>query len=151
MRLAFTINSSPVAAQSVQLNRRIGKFYNPLYLKMKEWKRWLAEQMIGDPLQGPLYVSVFYAFQNAKKARDRIEMTNRPDVDNLQKFLFDCCNGVVWEDDKQVTTLFVHKYYDTRPSVRIEVGQYASGGVWEKFYRWKDSFISYMAKIWKEI
>lgn len=28
--------------------------------------------------------------------------TKKPDKDNLEKFVMDCCNGVVWHDDSQV-------------------------------------------------
>jgi hypothetical protein len=33
----------------------------------------------------------------------------RPDGDNLEKFLNDCCKGIVWEDDSQISWILRSK------------------------------------------
>ena len=49
------------------------------------------------------------------------EHTTRPDVDNLAKFVKDCCNGEVWKDDSQVHELYAGKMYGTTPQTIIRV------------------------------
>lgn len=39
-------------------------------------------------------------------------VATRPDIDNLVKFILDCCTGVLYEDDTQVVKLVVTKMYD---------------------------------------
>jgi Holliday junction resolvase RusA-like endonuclease len=55
--------------------------------------------------------------------RGEIVPTSRNgDLDNIAKSILDALNGVVYEDDCQVTTLFITKKYGNDPytSVRIE-------------------------------
>ena len=39
----------------------------------------------------------------------------KPDVDNLLKYLKDCCNEVVWHDDSQVVSVAASKVYAREP------------------------------------
>ncbi len=48
---------------------------------------------------------------------------HKPDVDNLAKFYLDAANGILWEDDKSITSLKVSKYYCTKPRTVIRVMQ----------------------------
>jgi Holliday junction resolvase RusA-like endonuclease len=43
----------------------------------------------------------------------------RPDIDNYVKFYFDAMNGVVYSDDRLITSLFAHKAYSKNPRVEI--------------------------------
>lgn len=45
--------------------------------------------------------------------------TVAPDLDNLAKAVLDGCNGVVFEDDKQVVYLEATKRYADRPGVAV--------------------------------
>lgn len=47
--------------------------------------------------------------------------TCKPDLDNLVKLLMDAMNGVVYVDDKQVTTVVASKRYGTKPRIEITV------------------------------
>ncbi|MGI4776932.1 MAG: RusA family crossover junction endodeoxyribonuclease [Janthinobacterium lividum] len=49
--------------------------------------------------------------------------TTKPDIDNVEKIVFDAINGVVWKDDVQVVDVAKTKRYGLVPgvSVRIEV------------------------------
>jgi Holliday junction resolvase RusA-like endonuclease len=56
-------------------------------------------------------------------ARERWPHASKPDADNIQKHIADCCNGVVWVDDKQVWSYSIEKRYSANPgySIRIEI------------------------------
>jgi|SRR6185369_16984055 len=45
----------------------------------------------------------------------------RPDLDNLEKWILDCGNGILWEDDAQIYKLESEKMYCTNPRTEIEI------------------------------
>ncbi len=47
--------------------------------------------------------------------------TSKPDVDNVQKAIYDALNGIVWADDKQIVSGSFSKHYASAPLVRIRV------------------------------
>ena len=47
--------------------------------------------------------------------------TKKPDIDNLCKFLFDCCNGVVFNDDSQIFQLSASKTYAELPRTEFTI------------------------------
>jgi Holliday junction resolvase RusA-like endonuclease len=48
--------------------------------------------------------------------------TSKPDGDNLEKLYFDCGNGILWEDDSQITKLlFKEKKYGSNPRTEITI------------------------------
>lgn len=46
-----------------------------------------------------------------KMATNEIRPTKKPDSDNIAKIILDALNGVAYQDDKQVVSLQVEKYY----------------------------------------
>lgn len=73
---------------------------------------WEARaQRRGDPLQGPLAVTVDLYWSDHRKH----------DIDNL-KALLDALNGVLWEDDGQIIDLHTRKHFDKEhPRVELTV------------------------------
>jgi Holliday junction resolvase RusA-like endonuclease len=55
--------------------------------------------------------------QEAAKRGD--EVPGKPDLDNVAKAVLDACNGVLYDDDKQVVQLRVEKAYCTDPRTEI--------------------------------
>lgn len=52
--------------------------------------------------------------------------TGTPDLDNLQKAIFDALNGIVWQDDAQVVHVTAQKIYcehEESPRIELFVGQ----------------------------
>jgi Holliday junction resolvase RusA-like endonuclease len=47
--------------------------------------------------------------------------TTKPDIDNVEKAVFDGMNGVVWKDDVQVVDVAKSKRYGLTPGVTVEV------------------------------
>ena len=124
----FTIPVRPKPKQRPQHGR--GYTYTP-----KETREY--EQMVGiyarmaikQPLEGAIRVKVdFYlpipkSWPEGKKrlaeAGD-IRPASKPDLDNLEKALFDGINGIVWIDDAQVVEVHKAEWYgDPRTDVEI--------------------------------
>jgi Holliday junction resolvase RusA-like endonuclease len=47
--------------------------------------------------------------------------TTKPDIDNVEKAIFDGLNGVVWKDDVQVVSVTKRKRYSDTPGVAVTV------------------------------
>jgi Holliday junction resolvase RusA-like endonuclease len=50
--------------------------------------------------------------------------TNKPDIDNILKAVSDAMNGVVYDDDRQIISVRVVKYYGQIPHLSIKVGEH---------------------------
>lgn len=80
------------------------------------------------PMAGPVIVRIEAYFQTplswsgAKQERHEGKYRPKtPDTDNIVKILFDAMNGMIWEDDKQVVSSKVDKYYSTKPRTIIRI------------------------------
>lgn len=82
------------------------------------------------PLTGPLEVRmIFYRpiqtslskKEHAKRAIGEQLPDVKPDTDNYVKAMWDAMNGVVWEDDKQITDFSAKKRYSEHPRIELEV------------------------------
>ncbi len=85
-------------------------------LKTREFVRETMEQHSLPTLKGPLLAVVHYRIPASvalkyKRRRDRhlLPHTTRPDGDNLEKFLNDAMNGLLWEDDSRIVWLLRSK------------------------------------------
>ena len=47
--------------------------------------------------------------------------TSKPDIDNVEKILFDGLNGIVWKDDVQVVDVVKRKRYGATPGVQMTI------------------------------
>ncbi len=51
----------------------------------------------------------------------QIRPTTKPDIDNVEKAIFDGCNGVVWRDDVCVVSVIKEKRYGATPGVFVKI------------------------------
>lgn len=103
--------------------------YNPRHSEKTRLKTYLLSLGI-KTLSGPLKVSLFFFMAipkstSKKKRKDMIEgmvyYDRKPDLDNLVKFVFDYCTGILFDDDRQIVQLDAFKWYDEYPSTMIEI------------------------------
>ena len=59
--------------------------------------------------------------KKTKMAKGVIRPTKRPDLDNLMKAVTDAINGVAYEDDSQIVSATVEKYYSEEPRTEIKI------------------------------
>jgi Holliday junction resolvase RusA-like endonuclease len=50
-----------------------------------------------------------------------IDHVQKPDLDNLEKFILDCANGILYIDDAQIVRLSSSKHYSTNPRTEITI------------------------------
>jgi len=130
--LQFVIPGPPVGKGRPRFSTAGGKPRSYTPAVTREYEALIAaraaEAMAGrDPLKTPLRVmieatmSIPLSWSKAKRqaALDGDVYPSRPDVDNIAKTVLDGMNGVVYEDDAQVTHLKVNKKYAQEGSVTV--------------------------------
>jgi len=127
----YDIDIVPMGA--VRMTRK-GKFTNKYAINYLTFKRLVQHQWkkqhAGDLLTGPLQVDIIFIMpipkngrsQNRKVAAGEYQ-TTKPDIDNLQKSVFDAANQIIWEDDNQVCKVSAQKIYGDAPGIKMEVKQ----------------------------
>jgi Holliday junction resolvase RusA-like endonuclease len=103
----ITIPFTPKPKGSVRLGKKGA--YNPSAYGMKRLRNYVAQRLNDEQfplLKGPLLVIIHFRLPGLKshdlekrKARHLMPHTSRPDGDNLEKFVNDALNGVLWADD----------------------------------------------------
>jgi Holliday junction resolvase RusA-like endonuclease len=98
-------------------------------------KLFASRAMAGRALiEGAVRVEMLIACQipaswsqkkQASAAAGGVLPTTKPDVDNVEKALFDAMNGVVWKDDVQVVSVVKDKRYSPLPGVTVTVEEIA--------------------------
>ena len=73
-------------------------------------------------------ITAYYTIPKSESKRKRQAMLDRvilpmkkPDVDNLVKVYMDAGNGVIFDDDAQVTSIGVRKFYSDKPMVVVTI------------------------------
>ena len=64
------------------------------------------------------------SWSKTKKAQaltGEVMPTTKPDIDNVEKAVFDGLNGVAWKDDVQVVQVTKRKRYAPLPGVYVEI------------------------------
>lgn len=129
----ITILGNPIAKKRPRFVRR-GKFvgtYNCQDTEEGKFK-WDLLAQVGDmePVEGAVsltcrfFMPIPASMSNKKRALyvggvyDHIK---KPDLDNLVKFVKDCCNGILWRDDSQVVSLTASKAYHSTPATEIRI------------------------------
>ena len=113
--MLIVIFGRPIAKKRPRFVRR-GKFVSTYNCQETEEGRWLweAKGQIHKMLTGPITMKCNFFFARPKshfgtgKNHNKLKSsaptfhTQTPDIDNLQKFVKDCLNGIAYKDDCQI-------------------------------------------------
>lgn len=122
--IEITIQGRPIAKKRPRFARR-GAYVAVINDQETEEGRFLLDlrQQVQTPLEGPVCVEMIFVLPRPKghfgtgknactlKPSAPRHPTSKPDLDNLEKFVSDCCNGVLWADDNQVVQSVTRKQY----------------------------------------
>lgn len=134
--ITFFVPGQPVAKGRPRVTTRGGNFasmYTPA--KTVAYEGLVAHSakvaMAGAPLiDGPVFARLQIVLQIpaswSQKKRSaaiagQVYPTTKPDIDNVEKAIFDGLNGVVWRDDVQVVEVAKRKCYGDTPGVQVTV------------------------------
>ena len=128
-RTAFTIFGKPYAKKRPRFSRKSGRAFNPS-------ENTVAENSLGavaathfpQPLTGPVRLEIIAVFgipaswAKAKKAAMAYRHhTQKPDCDNIGKWVCDGLNRIAWADDCQVAEITVRKSWGPNDQTTIFV------------------------------
>ena len=102
----------------------IASLYNDNDKVLKPWRKHItaiAAAFATERLEGPIGVELEFRFVRPKTVT-RDHMTVKPDVDKLQRALFDgITDAGVWRDDSQVVSVAADKVYAATAGVHVRI------------------------------
>lgn len=140
--MKLIVNWNPIAKQRhkdfvkvLKNGKHFRGRYNPQKKIADEFSSILLNQLPVDfkPIQGPLFVQLWYGLKRPKahygtgRNKGKLKASapkypgKKPDIDNYEKFIYDCLSGVVIRDDSQICSCRHDKRYSEIPRVEIEI------------------------------
>ena len=103
------ISTEPISVNALYTGRRFLTKNGKATKEAMSWeiKSWWKH----EPLKDDVCINVLFYFKD-----------NRKDIDGCLKALLDCMQGIVYENDRQITELHIFKMIDKKkPRVEIQV------------------------------
>jgi len=135
--LSLIIVGKPIS-QKRHRHTKKGFTYDPSKPEKKEFISKI-EKKPKKPFKGYIHLQVYFYIPYPKKyyrtgkysdqLKDGVPYycIARPDVDNYLKFVMDCLNGIMYEDDSQVVNVEATKMYSTEPQTIIIIKEMKNG------------------------
>jgi Holliday junction resolvase RusA-like endonuclease len=135
--LSLIIKGKPIS-QKRHRHTKKGFTYDPSKPEKKEFISKI-EKKPKKPFKGYIHLQVYFYIPYPKKYyrtgkySDQLKdgapyyCIARPDVDNYLKFVMDCLNGIMYEDDSQVVNVEATKMYSTEPQTIIIIKEMKNG------------------------
>lgn len=130
MKIEFIVYGKPQGKQRPRFTRRGNRAYTPKETKLYEQQIAKAYRMAANGFtfgELPVKICITAIFPKAKTSRKEYP-TVKPDIDNIQKAVFDGLNGAAYNDDKQIVTVTVHKCFcmldGEEPRVLVTIMEY---------------------------
>jgi Holliday junction resolvase RusA-like endonuclease len=125
-------NERPHAQGQRGINKVSGRFFNGSAAIQKRLVRQLKKAMTPldvVPSTTAIQVQVFFYFKipnnnPGKMIKVRAYYTKIPDIDNLQKFVFDALKGLFYVDDSQIVYVEACKQYGTHDHTEIMIASW---------------------------
>ena len=96
--------------------------------------KWLYKDNYGDlMLEGPLTARLEITYSIPKSTSNKkmnamleglILPTKKPDIDNIEKIIFDSLNGICYHDDSQIVEVYCIKKYGPIPKVIVTIDNF---------------------------
>jgi Holliday junction resolvase RusA-like endonuclease len=140
--MKIIIPGNPVAKmrhRSFVKKKKDGKFFMGAYNPQTDVENKFISFLMTQIPKGhslildPIYIQIWYGIARPKshygtgrnagklKASAPKYPAKKPDIDNFEKFIFDCLSGVIYRDDSQVISCRHDKRYSENPRTEIEV------------------------------
>lgn len=130
--IRFSVYGEPKGKARPRFNTKTRTAYTPS--RTAEYEREVAMSYKavskGKVFDGALTLDISAYFSIPKSTpkkrveqilRQDIRPTKKPDIDNIAKIILDGLNGIAYQDDKQIVSVRVNKFYSTEPRVEVAV------------------------------
>ena len=120
-------------SQARHRHTKYGHTYDPSTKDKKEFVSLILNQLPNEPISDPIAISIVWHMPYPKKwlrtgkyeglVKDNAPSvhTSKPDIDNMEKFLFDSLNGRLWVDDALIWWVQKQKVYAVEPGITFKV------------------------------
>lgn len=120
----YVINISPISWQRAKLSNK--RFYDGQTSEKLACGLHLDQQHAGEPpFEKAVHVDATFYMPIPKsicKRKNTPWVTTFPDLDNLQKFIFDTLTQTgIWKDDRLMCSLTTKKIYDKQPRTHLVI------------------------------
>ncbi|NFO71596.1 RusA family crossover junction endodeoxyribonuclease [Clostridium botulinum] len=128
--MKIVIDGKPMGKQRPRFNSKTGNTYTPD--KTVNYENWVKlcyqQQCKGEKLTGKIAASIMAYYpipKNTSKIKKNYMLlgierpTKKPDVDNIAKVILDSLNSFAYDDDKQIVTCGISKWYGEDPRVEV--------------------------------
>jgi len=124
-QMRFCIETKPLPAPRPRFSK-YGTYNKKEYTQYKQKIAWMYKSKGGSLYDGIVNIKIDFFFMvpkswSKKKKECMDEYLPKADVDNLAKAVLDALNGIAYEDDRQIQSLFVRKQYSKSNAVVIEI------------------------------
>lgn len=130
--IRFTVYGEPQGKARPRFNTRTKTAYTPSKTSEYEKEVAMAYKAVskGKMFNGAVALDINAYFPIPKSTPKKklfqflqniFRPIKKPDIDNILKIIMDGLNGIAYEDDKQVVSVRVNKYYSTEPRVEVEI------------------------------
>ncbi len=123
--ITFTIpgKSLPECKRQVRRGNFTRRIDTPERADYKAFVKLCAVQVAPpEPLVGPLRVTLEFRRRKSSGYRKADAYPyKRPDLDNLEKIVFDACTGILWRDDSLICSKLVDKVFADREECEVTV------------------------------
>lgn len=130
--IRFVVYGEPVGKARPRFNTRTKTAYTPSKTSEYEKEVAMAYKTAGGnkKFDGAVSLDINAYFAIPKStSKKRVEQilkqdirpTKKPDIDNIAKIILDGLNGIAYQDDKQIVSVRVNKFYSTEPRIEVEI------------------------------
>ena len=131
--IKFTVPGEPKGKGRPKFSRQ-GKFvktYTPeTTVNYENWVKICFLEAKQSKLAGELkaeincYFGIPSSYSKMKKGEAKkglIRPTKKPDIDNIAKIVLDSLNGLAYDDDKNIVSCQIEKWFDNNPRVEVYI------------------------------
>ena len=131
MQIKFSVPGNPKALKRPKFVRR-GKYVGAYDPSTKDKDTFLSIALASKPdkpLEVPLFIASCFYFPRPKSHYNKKGLkpdapfyhTSRPDIDNLEKMIYDALNGIFFKDDSLICRTACHKLYGDVPRTEVTI------------------------------
>lgn len=124
MSFYFRIPGEPKTKQRPRavVRGNFATIYTPKETKLAEQKLrgYILNNYKTEKLTGAITINIEFRKKLPKKPKTNY-WTSKPDIDNMIKLVLDALNGVIYDDDSQITKICANKSYGAESETRIMI------------------------------
>jgi len=125
-----TVEFNPCKKEKMDVKKILMRDIHKKKTDLKGKDPEMLDKLVFLPFKDYYHIELIFYFpvprsdnQTVKKAKleDSIKHAIKPDLDNLEKFILDACNDILFSDDKKIVKMQSRKLWSENPRTEIEI------------------------------